>query len=71
VGVEAELEEQRVELGDQVERLGAREDAREGEVVRVQGQGEHEGQQPRGVARRERGEERVEERRVRGRVVRQ
>uniref|UniRef100_A0A804RB52 Uncharacterized protein n=1 Tax=Zea mays TaxID=4577 RepID=A0A804RB52_MAIZE len=39
VGVEAELEEQRVELGDQVERLGAREDLREGEVVRAQGQG--------------------------------
>jgi len=40
-------------------------------VVGGEGQGEHEGQEPRGVARRERGEERVEERRVRVRVVRQ
>lgn len=70
MGVEVKLEEERVELLGERERRG-REEARKGEVVGGKGQGEHEGEERRGVARREGGEERVEERRVRVRVVRE
>jgi len=42
VGAEAKLEDQRVRLGDKVERVGAGEDTQEGELVRGEGQGEHE-----------------------------
>lgn len=70
MGVEVELEEERVELGGERERRRGQE-ARQGKVVGVQGQGEHEGEEGRGVVWREGGEERVEEGRVRVRVMRE